>query len=544
MQTKLACPRCRTSLKTDSTVPPGPASHRRAGKRRAFVSTCLVGVALLLLGTAPAPSPAAGDDGPPPLRIPPKKKGVGRFGSLTAAEQKRVNEAIDKGVAFLRKEQLPSGSWAKKGQPHQVGYAALAGLTLLECGLTPEDPTVKKAYRAVKFNSTNLDKTYEISLAILFLDRLGSSKDRKLIQTLALRLVAGQNSAGGWTYHCPLLKVPEEKLLLTYLRQRQPQYVSEAIADTNPDPKKKQSGEAVTDPKQKKSGKLPEAVTDPNPGQSPGTKKDDPKFVDPAGTPPKGEPKKGDPKVKGKKLKVPPKVERLRPEFLPPKLRDLPVVQKGKRSKIKGKLVPATDDNSNTQFAILGLWAARRHYVPMEMTLALVEERFRSSQCEGGGWGYPYNKGGQTGPMTCVGLIGLAVGHGAMMPIGAKVEDAPPAKDEAITRGLKALGGYIGQPGQKNPAMGNAYFMWSLERVGVLYNLRTIGGKDWYKWGVEVLLANQQGNGSWNSAPYHGHSPPLDTCMALLFLKRANLTRDLTENLRLRLAITDPDAGP
>src|SRR6185437_6212174 len=106
---------------------------------------------------------------------------------------------IDRGVAYLRKTQLKSGSWAGKKQPHQLGYAALAGLTLLECGLPPEDPTVKKAYRFVKFNSTKLNHTYELSLALLFLDRLGSSKDRKLIQTLALRLIAGQNSAGGWT---------------------------------------------------------------------------------------------------------------------------------------------------------------------------------------------------------------------------------------------------------------------------------------------------------------------------------------------------------
>ena len=36
---------------------------------------------------------------------------------------------------------------------------------------------------------------------------------------------------------------------------------------------------------------------------------------------------------------------------------------------------------------------------------------------------------------------------------------------------------------------------------------------------------------------------PLDTSMALLFLKRANLTQDLTRTIRLQMAITDPDAG-
>src|SRR5205085_2527455 len=147
---------------------------------------------------------------------------------------------------------------------------------------------------------------------------------------------------------------------------------------------------------------------------------------------------------------TPPKVV-IRREFLPPKVRDLPVVgPPGAGGKIDPKA--ARDDNSNTQFAIIALWAARRHWVPMERTLALVEDRFRSSQHpDAGGWGYQL-KSGQTPSMTCVGLIGLAVGHGsareaAMEPGAAPGKQA--AQDEAISRGLRALGGYI-QPGVRH----------------------------------------------------------------------------------------------
>ena len=48
----------------------------------------------------------------------------------------------------------------------------------------------------------------------------------------------------------------------------------------------------------------------------------------------------------------------VRPDFLPPAVRDLPAVLgkgKGKGAKLKGR-----DDNSNSQFALLALWAARR----------------------------------------------------------------------------------------------------------------------------------------------------------------------------------------
>src|SRR5207244_11680050 len=45
-------------------------------------------------------------------------------------------------------------------------------------------------------------------------------------------------------------------------------------------------------------------------------------------------------------------------------------------------------DNSNTQFAVLALWAARRHGIPVEKALARAEARFRNSQNADGGWGY------------------------------------------------------------------------------------------------------------------------------------------------------------
>ena len=63
----------------------------------------------------------------------------------------------------------------------------------------------------------------------------------------------------------------------------------------------------------------------------------------------------------------------------------------------------------------------------------------------------------------------------------------------------------------------NAYFLWAVERVGVLYSLKTIGNKDWYRWGVRALLPNQRADGSWFGNGYSGSDAKLDTAMALLF---------------------------
>jgi len=79
--------------------------------------------------------------------------------------------------------------------------------------------------------------------------------------------------------------------------------------------------------------------------------------------------------------------------------------------------------------------------------------------------------------------------------------------------------------------MQNLYFLWSLERVAVLYNLPTIGDKDWYRWGAQVLVGNQGNKGNWTNGGYVGSTSIIDTCMALLFLKRANLVKDLTAKL-------------
>jgi hypothetical protein len=87
----------------------------------------------------------------------------------------------------------------------------------------------------------------------------------------------------------------------------------------------------------------------------------------------------------------------------------------------------------------------------------------------------------------------------------------------------------IGTPGKpwcnKVPLI-DLYFLWSVERVGVIYNLRKIGSKDWYGWGAEILVANQTPQGKWEKGGNSNSTPVIDTCFALLFLKRANLAKE------------------
>jgi hypothetical protein len=117
------------------------------------------------------------------------------------------------------------------------------------------------------------------------------------------------------------------------------------------------------------------------------------------------------------------------------------------------------------------------------------------------------------------------------------------AQDPRIVNGFVALDKHVGNPAGRleNLKMENLYLLWSVERVGVLYNLPKLGNKDWYLWGAEVLVANQQRDGHWKDGGYHGAAATIDTCLALLFLKRANFTVDLANALPFNPEILTQD---
>jgi hypothetical protein len=424
---------------------------------------------------------------------------------LSKEEQARVDRAIDGGVAYLKRSQGQSGSWAGPWERHTVGYAALPGLTLVECGVPVDDPVIRRVADAVRRDAPKLDFTYEIALSILFLTRLGEAKDRELIQTLAVRLIAGQMKSGGWSYGCPFVAKKSQEEILATLHKLDPPELAEDEAKRRAAPLE---GIAAGKPS------APPAVGVPKP--------------------PKAAPTKAKPSAKkeGPAADQPPEV--------PGALKRLPVFRDPDqilKQLSKGRLSD-TSDNSNTQFALLALWVAQRHGVTAHRSMRMIVRRYQSCQNPDGSWGYGYRFGGglQERPaMTCVGLLGLAVGYGIRLPPGGN--DRKPADLDRIHAGFAALSKNVGKPAGawRNLPLNDLYFLWSVERVAVLYNLPAIGEHDWYRWGAEMLIANQQKRGFWTGGGYPGASSTLDTCLALLFLKRANFVADLTAKLCLQI---------
>jgi hypothetical protein len=110
-----------------------------------------------------------------------------------------VQQALDRGVAYLRSVQQQDGTWQTWGS-HPAGETALAGMALIAAGLPPQSGEVCRAQEAVRRMITTNGHTYDISLVIMFLDQLGDPKDVPLLRQLGERLLAGQAVNGTWSY--------------------------------------------------------------------------------------------------------------------------------------------------------------------------------------------------------------------------------------------------------------------------------------------------------------------------------------------------------
>lgn len=175
----------------------------------------------------------------------------------------------------------------------------------------------------------------------------------------------------------------------------------------------------------------------------------------------------------------------------------------------------ANGDNSNTQYALLGLRATTRAgcVIPKEVWKRSLAW-FRKAQDKDGGWGY-----GQGGPgygsMTVGGLSSVAVclrelgEHDEMQPeklAGNPIFKAGFAwldRNWSVTENPKGYGHVY-------------YYLYGLERAGMILGLGKFGDHDWYAEGARHLIEAQGENGAWQK-----ENANWDTAFAILFLKKA-----------------------
>jgi hypothetical protein len=114
-----------------------------------------------------------------------------------------VREAIQRGAAFLKRQQAPGGNWPDSFDlVHHGGMSALCTLALLNSGVDPEDDSIQRALtylRAIKPRST-----YVVSLQIMVLCRAepetGRLRIAQLVRFLEENQIKRGERRGSWAY--------------------------------------------------------------------------------------------------------------------------------------------------------------------------------------------------------------------------------------------------------------------------------------------------------------------------------------------------------
>lgn len=107
-----------------------------------------------------------------------------------------VNQAIDRGVAWLLAHQQLDGTW-DYGNAARPGHTALCAYTLVKSGLSPEHHAVQRAMKVVQ--GFQPERTYDTALCILALAAHDPEGNEELIQELVDQLVDWQHDTG-WGY--------------------------------------------------------------------------------------------------------------------------------------------------------------------------------------------------------------------------------------------------------------------------------------------------------------------------------------------------------
>jgi len=212
-------------------------------------------------------------------------------------------------------------------------------------------------------------------------------------------------------------------------------------------------------------------------------------------------------------------------------------------------------DTSNTQYAALGLRAATRLGIEVEEStwLGLVRYVAQVRERKGPKGSVALVRAGEairdeaagtqdTAPvarvagfryttmerhksawssMTCAGIACLSVARHQLRRTGSRRLNKRMEREieQMILGGWAWLDAHWGMDRHPEKTAGDwyYYYLYSLERAGVLGGVKRVGGKDWYFEGATELLARQLDDGSWKERG----DDLAHTCFALLFLKRA-----------------------
>jgi hypothetical protein len=234
---------------------------------------------------------------------------------------------------------------------------------------------------------------------------------------------------------------------------------------------------------------------------------------------------------------------------------------KKEKPKVKSKITvkkmkdgPATGDNSNSQYAALGLRACHDAGVilpkdPVQIARKWwIESQHDKDEDKGvatggespgvpRGWCYSKQSVCSKNHRAYASMTAGAVGA---LAICDYILDQDRKKDAAIKSGLAWLNAHWSVTANEGPVEFDTstkteyyYFLYALERAGMLLDVPKVGSHDWYGEGAPAILDAQKADGSWFGGAGRCN-PTWDTCFAILFLKKATQRLEVVSEDRSR----------
>ncbi|MBI2921007.1 MAG: hypothetical protein HYY18_07980 [Planctomycetes bacterium] len=393
----------------------------------------------------------------------------------------KINAAIDKGVAWLKNRQIKDGaekdSWgtgnnplypggAGPAHPLYIGITAFAVYTLLECDVDPEDPVI---VRALDYIRRNIDTAFP-----------------------AGGVGAGAGKMQAMCYECAVLLMMFESLDDSKWEKQ--------IRAAKKDPKKEKKPQVKLD-----SGD--EAICNgaiqflaKTQSRDGGWRYGSPAFPSPLGV---------------------------------------------------------EQDTSSTQITLLGLVSAVRMGLTVDpkifhtAVITTLENQAKdgppakpkkpadgsgtmvmdTDRCRG--WAYTPNAGDPkdqqvSGGMTASGVCSLIIIKSQMKGNALFNKDLVARIEKGIFDGLAWIDANWTVDHNPGGHRSHYYYLYGLERVGILGNIELIGANAWYVQGAQHLVKAQKDDGHWNSGTELEPADVLDSCFALLFLKKATMPVGVT----------------
>ncbi len=231
--------------------------------------------------------------------------------------------------------------------------------------------------------------------------------------------------------------------------------------------------------------------------------------------------------------------------------KDLPVIEKNinflvkiahrERNKLAGWGYPLGGDferadASNTQYALLGLYAGKQAGAKIPEALwKEIRELYISTQIQEtrdtGFWSYSELQKTASFTMSAAGVSGLVIARMGLnestqqlnLDTGVAAKCGEYAENEPIRRGLNWIGSEKRFSFDKAlQSKSTFYNIYGIERVGRLSGQRFIGKYDWYREGCDYLVRSQNKDGSWSadSVVAEDQTKVIATSFALLFLSK------------------------